>query len=155
MRAARPVKGWFGRPARALAWRQPSDPPIERTTTVRATYAIPLTLLLTLSGAPDALAEKLTGFAAWSKLVGNTVTGKVDGKEHVEYYMDNGTVKALEDSKLHTGKWVLEGANVCFTFQGSGKQCYVIEVTDDVATFSSKSHGAYRLNIVKGNAKKL
>ena len=58
--------------------------------------------------APAPAAQKLTGIAAWSKLVGNTATGKVDGKEHTEYYMDNGTVKALEDSKVSTGKWILE-----------------------------------------------
>jgi hypothetical protein len=122
-------------------------------------YAIPAALVLALSG--TALAQqpqagrKLTGFSAWSKLVGNTATGKIDGKEHSEYYLDNGTVKALEDSRLHTGKWVLEGTNVCFTFPGTGKECYTVEVMDDVVTFSSKSHGAYRLNILPGNARKL
>ncbi|MCK7579477.1 MAG: hypothetical protein MZV65_29700 [Chromatiales bacterium] len=83
------------------------------------------------------------------------MTGKIDGKEHSEYYMDNGTVKALEDSRIYTGKWVLEGPNACFTFPDSGKECYAVEVMDDVATFSSKSHGSYRLTILKGNAKKL
>ena len=64
-------------------------------------------------------------------------------------------MKALEDSRLYSGKWILEGANVCFIFPGTAKECYSVEVTDDVVTFASKSHGAYRLNILAGNAKKL
>ena len=122
-------------------------------------HAIPATLILAFCGTalaqqPQA-GQKLTGFSAWAKLVGNTVTGKIDGKEHSEYYMDNGTVKALEDSRLQTGKWVLEAPNVCFTFPGTGKECYSVEVMDDVVTFASKSHGSYRLTILPGNAKKL
>ena len=119
-------------------------------------YAIAATLALALAGAGAAQAQKLTGFAAWSKIVGNTVQGTVDGKELVEYYTGDGVAKHLEGgSKISTGKWVLEVANVCFTYPGGEKQCYVVEVNDDVATFTSKTHGGFRMTIVPGNPKKL
>jgi hypothetical protein len=119
-------------------------------------HVIPAMLALALGAVATAQAQKLTGFTAWSKIVGNTVQGTVDGKELVEHYTSDGVVKHLEGgSKISTGKWVLEGANVCFTYAGGDKACYVIEVTDDIATFTSKTHGAFRVTIVPGNPKKL
>src|SRR4051812_1177329 len=97
-------------------------------------------LALALGAGADAQAQKLTGFNAWSKVVGNTVQATVDGKKMEEYYDSAGVVKHLEGgSKISTGKWVLEGANVCFTYPGDEKACYVIEVDGDIATFSSKT----------------
>ena len=118
--------------------------------------AISAALALALAGAGAAQAQKLTGFAAWSKVVGNTVNAKVDGKDMVEHYTGDGVVKHMEGgSKVTTGKWVLEGANVCFTYPGDEKACYVIEVTDDIAMFTSKTHGGFRATIVPGNPNKL
>src|SRR4030095_13526471 len=34
--------------------------------------------------------EKLTGMAAWNVLVGNTVVGKLEGKEFADYYVADG-----------------------------------------------------------------
>lgn len=122
-------------------------------------YAIPATFILALASAAVAQTpapQKLTGFAAWSKIMGNTVSAKVDGKDLVEYYTNDGVAKHLEGgSKISTGKWVLEGANVCFTYPGEGKACYVVEVNEDIATFTSKTHGGFRATILPGNPNKL
>ena len=119
-------------------------------------YGITATLALALGGVGLAQGQKLTGFTAWSKVVGNSVEARVDGKDLVEHYTSEGVVKHLEGgSKVSTGKWVLEGANVCFTYPGDGKACYVIEVDGDIATFTSKTHGGFRATIVPGNPKKL
>jgi hypothetical protein len=118
--------------------------------------AIAATLALALGAAADASAQKLTGFNAWSKVVGNTVKATVDGKQMEEYYDSSGAVKHLAGgSKISTGKWVLEGANVCFTYPGDEKACYVVEVDGDIATFTSKTHGGFRATIVQGNPNKL
>lgn len=109
---------------------------------------------LALGGVANA--EKLTGFNAWSKIVGNTVKATVDGKQMEEHYTSDGTAKHLEGgSKISKGKWVLEGSNVCFTYPGDEKACYVIEVDGDIATFTSKTHGGFRATIVPGNPNKL
>lgn len=118
-----------------------------------ATTAI---VMLAFVGTPAAqqptAAQKMTGVAAWARLVGNTVTGKVGGADYTDYYLADGTVKSLEDSKLSTGKWTLEGLNVCFA---SPRRCYAIEVVGDVATFTPRTGDAYRVNILQGNAKNL
>lgn len=117
---------------------------------------IAATIALALGAIADAQAQKLTGFNAWSKVVGNTVKATVDGKQMEEHYTSDGTAKHLEGgSKVSTGKWVLEGANVCFAYPGEEKACYVIEVDGDIATFTSKTHGGFRATIVQGNPNKL
>lgn len=119
-------------------------------------FALAAMVAFALGTVADAEAQKLTGFNAWSKVVGNTVKATVDGKQLEEYYDSNGTAKHLEGgSKVSTGKWVLEGANVCFTYPGEGKACYVIEVDGDIAMFTSKTHGGFRATIVPGNPNKL
>jgi len=100
-------------------------------------------------------AAKTTGLAAWTQLVGNTVSGKIDGKDYSEFYMADGTVKTMEDSVLTSGKWTLEGDKVCFKYPKDDKECFNLEVVGDDATFTDKSGTGIRLKILKGNPKNL
>lgn len=100
-------------------------------------------------------AAKVTGMAAWSQLVGNTVAGKIDGKDYAEFYLPDGTVKTMEDSTLATGKWSLEGDKVCFVYPKEDKECYAVELAGDDVTFSDKSGSGVRLKLLKGNPKNL
>ena len=97
----------------------------------------------------------LTGLQAWVALVGNTVSGKVDGKDYVDYYMTDGTVKTMEGSQLSTGKWSLEGQQVCFKYPREQRDCYTMEVVGKVVTFKSKDGTGLRFDILEGNAKNL
>ncbi|MBV9835072.1 MAG: hypothetical protein JO055_11735 [Alphaproteobacteria bacterium] len=97
----------------------------------------------------------LTGLQAWVALVGNTVSGKVDGKDYVDYYMADGTVKTMEGSQLSTGKWSLEGPQVCFKYPREQRDCYTMEVVGKVVTFKSKDGTGLRFDILDGNAKNL
>jgi len=101
--------------------------------------------------------QKLTGLAAWSALVGNTITGKdYDGAPLSEYYASNGVVKQLDDDETATGKWIVRGENVCFIFPGEKEEsCYKVEVAGDVATFIDEDGDGKRYTILKGNAKNL
>jgi hypothetical protein len=100
-------------------------------------------------------AAPLTGLQAWVALVGNTVSGKVDGKDYVDYYMADGTVKTMEGSQLSTGKWSLEGPQVCFKYPREQRDCYTMEVVGKVVTFKSKDGTGLRFDILEGNAKNL
>ena len=100
-------------------------------------------------------AGKLTGLAAWTALVGNSVSGKVDGEDYTDYYMDNGTVKTLHGSKLSSGKWSFDGGKACFLYPKEDPDCYTVEVDGDVANFTDKSGTGTRFKVEKGNPKKL
>ena len=100
-------------------------------------------------------AAKVTGMAAWSQLVGNTVAGKIDGKDYAEFYLADGTVKTMEDSVLTTGKWSLEGGQVCFVYPKEDRACFAVEVAGDDVTFTDKSGTGIRLKILKGNPRNL
>jgi hypothetical protein len=100
-------------------------------------------------------ATKLTGMAAWSALLGNTVVGKLEGKDFADYYLADGTVKSIVEDKAVAGKWSLEGDKICFTYPDEPKDCYIMEVVGDSATFTDKSGLAVKVQILKGNAKNL
>lgn len=121
-----------------------------RSVLAAATFAASLTV----AHAQTAPAP-LTGLAAWAVLVGNTVAGTFDGKENADYYMADGTVKRMEGSALSTGKWSLEGPQVCFRFQREQQGCYTIEVVGKVATFRGRTGAGFRFDILDGNPKNL
>jgi hypothetical protein len=112
--------------------------------------------------APDAQASsadagKLTGLAAWSALVGNTITGKdSEGSALSEFYAADGSVKQLDDDEVATGKWAVRGDKACFIFAGEKEEtCYTVEVAGNVATFFDEDGDGKRYKILKGNAKNL
>jgi hypothetical protein len=105
--------------------------------------------------APSSPAGKVTGMAAWSQLVGNTVAGKIGGKDYAEFYQPDGTVRTMEDNELTTGKWSVEGDQVCFVYPKEGRSCFAVEVAGDDVTFTEKSGAGIRLKILKGNPKNL
>ena len=48
----------------------------------------------------QAAPQKLLGIAAWSQLVGNSITGQEDGKTLVEYYAPDGTAKSMLGNEI-------------------------------------------------------
>jgi hypothetical protein len=66
------------------------------------------------AAAAPAAAAKLVGIAAWSQVVGNSITGKEDGKTLTEYYSADGTTKSMTGNEISSGQWVLVGETICF-----------------------------------------
>ncbi|MCW5747587.1 MAG: hypothetical protein KIT36_15480 [Alphaproteobacteria bacterium] len=132
---------------------QPGAPPSQPVSPAQpATPAQPGAPVPQAAPAPQ---TKQTGMAAWSMLVGNTVTGRLDGREFADYYQADGTVKSMLDSQIVTGRWILDGDKVCFTYPDEPQECYGLEVSGDTATFTDKSGTGIRGQILKGNAKNL
>ena len=129
-----PAKNFFGRRAAAPVAQAPQSPP----------------------PAPQA-PTKLTGLAAWSALVGNTVAGKdSDGDDLYEFYKPDGTLKQLNDETVTSGKWALKGQKVCIVYSGEDDEtCYQVEVFGDAATFTDDDGDGQRYKILKGNPKGL
>lgn len=105
---------------------------------------------------PAASASKtLTAGEAWLTVVGNTLTGKVDGEILHEYYRKDGTLTLMEGSELTKGKWTLEGEKVCFKYPDEDKDCQTISRTGDEVTLTNAKGKGMRLNVLPGNPKNL
>jgi hypothetical protein len=101
-------------------------------------------------------APKLLGVAAWKELVGNSITGKEEGKTLVEYYAPDGTAKSMLDNEISTGKWALVGETICFQYADEKEmECYRLEVAGNTATFTDQNGTGTRYEILKGNPKGL
>ncbi|HKM55196.1 MAG TPA: hypothetical protein VJY33_17435 [Isosphaeraceae bacterium] len=101
-------------------------------------------------------APKLLGVAAWKELVGNSITGKKEGKTLVEYYAPDGTAKSMLDNEISTGKWALVGETICFQYADEKEmECYRLEVAGNTATFTDQKGTGTRYEILKGNPKGL
>lgn len=99
--------------------------------------------------------KPMTGAEAWLTLIGNTVTGKVDGEVIFEYYRKDGTLALLEGSEITKGKWSLEGERVCFKYPDEDKDCQTITRTGDEVTFKRKDKSGFKLKVLQGNPKNL
>jgi pyruvate/2-oxoglutarate dehydrogenase complex dihydrolipoamide acyltransferase (E2) component len=108
--------------------------------------------------APAAVAPaapaRLVGLAAWSALVGNSISGMDDGKPLVEHYAADGTAKSMHGNEISKGQWALVGETVCFKYDGD-TDCYRIEVVDSTVTFTDAKGAGLRYDILKGNPKNL
>jgi hypothetical protein len=105
---------------------------------------------------PAASASKtLTAGEAWLSIVGNTLTGKVDGEVVYEYYRKDGTLTLMEGSELTKGKWTLEGEKVCLKYPDEDKECHLVSRTGDEVTLIDAKGNGLRLKLLPGNPKNL
>ncbi len=106
--------------------------------------------------APAAAPTKMTGIAAWGKVVGNSVTGTEDGKVVVEFYAPDGTAKSMTGNEISSGKWALVGETVCFQYTDDPKmECYKLEVSGNTVTYTDEKGTGLRYEILAGNPKGL
>lgn len=96
-----------------------------------------------------------TGGEAWMSVVGNTLTGKIDGEVFFEHYRKDGSTVLLQDADVTKGKWTLEGEKVCFKYPDEDKDCYTISRTGDQVTMVNTSGRGLRMTLLPGNPKNL
>jgi hypothetical protein len=100
--------------------------------------------------------QRLVGVAAWSQLVGNSITGKEDGETLVEYYAPDGTAKSMLGNEISSGKWALVGETICFQYTDQKEmECYKLEVMGNTVTLTDQKGTGSRYEILKGNPKGL
>lgn len=102
-----------------------------------------------------AFSKTLTAGEAWLTVVGNSLTGKIDGDEVFEYYRKDGTLTSMEGSELTNGTWTLEGEKVCFKYPDEEKDCYDVSRTGDEVTLTGGNGKGLRLTVLPGNPKNL
>ena len=100
-------------------------------------------------------AKTMTGGEAWLSIVGNTLTGKIDGDIFFEFYRKDGTLTLMEGSDLTKGKWTIEGEKVCFKYPDEDKDCFTVSRTGEVVTLGGGKGKGLRLTLLPGNPKDL
>ena len=100
-------------------------------------------------------AKTLTGGEAWLSIVGNTLTGKIDGDVFFEFYRKDGTLNLMEGSDLTKGKWTIEGEKVCFKYPDEDKDCFTVTRTGQTVTLGGGKGKGLRLTLLPGNPKDL
>ena len=99
--------------------------------------------------------KRLTGKAAWDTVVGNTLTGRVDGKTYHDLYRKDGKLVSLLDDEVTTGKWFLEGDKACTKYPDDDKECYSVVATGRTVTMTDAKGKGFRATLLRGNPKDL
>ncbi|MDI1284527.1 MAG: hypothetical protein PSV46_09030 [Reyranella sp.] len=100
-------------------------------------------------------AKPMTGGEAWLSIVGNTLTGKIDGEVFFEFYRKDGTLTLMNGSDLTKGKWTIEGEKVCFKYPDDDKECFTVSRKGDEITLGGDKGKGLRLTLLPGNPKDL
>jgi hypothetical protein len=104
---------------------------------------------------PAAAGDVKTGGEAWLSIVGNTLTGKIDGEVFFEFYRKDGTLSLMEGSEITKGKWTIEGEKVCFKYPDEDKDCFTVSRNGEVVTLGGGKGKGLRLTLLPGNPKDL
>ena len=97
----------------------------------------------------------LNGAEAWLSVVGNTLTGTIDGELMFEHYRKDGSLTLLQGSDVTTGRWTVEGEKVCFKYPDEDKECYSIQRSGEDVTLVGSAGKGFRLTVLAGNPKNL
>jgi hypothetical protein len=100
-------------------------------------------------------AKTMTGGEAWLSIVGNTLTGKIDGDVFFEFYRKDGTLTLMEGSDLTKGKWTIEGEKVCFKYPDEDKDCFTVSRVGETVTLGGGKGKGLRLTLLPCNPKDL
>lgn len=107
------------------------------------------------AAAPAASSEKIAGMAAVQTFIGKTLIGESDGKQTFEHFLADGTVKLLEGGQISTGKWTIEGTDLCYKYPDEDKYCVRVEMVGDQVSMFEKDGTGWRYQLVVGNPKNL
>ncbi len=107
--------------------------------------------------APASDNAPLAGKAAWTALLGNTITGRnSDGQTLFEYYRTDGSVQHLDDDGVMNGTWTLQGDRICIKLADDDDEtCYEIALEGHVASFTGDDGKPWHYDVLQGNPKGL
>jgi hypothetical protein len=100
--------------------------------------------------------SKLIGRAAIDKLIGNTMSGTAQGSPYFAFYDKDGTVRMQIGGDLQSGKWTIDGDDLCEEFpDDEDETCYHLELEGNSGVMTDEDGTAYKIEIIPGNPKKL
>lgn len=106
--------------------------------------------------APPGVAAPVSGAAAWARLVGNTIVGRVAGDSFAEYFDPGGTVRYVDKDGASAGTWTVKADRVCFEFpEEDERSCDAFEVVGTSGTSTDEDGTAVHFEMQPGNSKGL
>jgi hypothetical protein len=90
--------------------------------------------------APDAAPARLTGEAAWAKMVGNSINGVYEGSAMIDAYLPDNTVKTKSRGETSVGRWGMVDGRACFQYAPEPQAtCYEVALEGDQVTYTDES----------------
>lgn len=106
-------------------------------------------------GKQAARPPRLTGAEAWNGVVGNTLTGRLDGKSYHLLIRKDGTASRLRDGEIEPGTWRIEGDKVCLAVGDGSRACYAVVSSGRAVTLTDASGKGFRATLLTGNPRDL
>ncbi len=99
-------------------------------------------------------AARLVGAAAFALMVGNSIAGTTPDGPYTQFFQADGTVRHSDRDGVQSGRWRLDGPQVCLAFPDDDEDCRRIEVDPDGGhgAFVDSDGAIYRFDILPGNA---
>ncbi|SEE15455.1 hypothetical protein SAMN05444161_4991 [Rhizobiales bacterium GAS191] len=99
---------------------------------------------------------KITGKAAIEALIGNTMTGSADGTPYLAFYAKDGTVTMKRGGEVSSGKWSINGDDLCEEYpDDEDESCYKLELDGTAGVMTDEDGTPYKIEILPGNPEKL
>jgi hypothetical protein len=98
---------------------------------------------------------RLTGEEAWNGVIGNTLTGRLDGKTYHLLIRKDGTASRLHDGEIEPGKWKAEDDKVCLKIGDDDRACYSVVTSGRTVTLTDSGGRGFRATLLTGNPRDL
>lgn len=124
--------------------------------TAPAGSSVPAVPEATTPPASPSTPESVSGAAAWERLKGNTITGKIGGQPFSEFFDPAGGVRYVDKDGMSTGTWTVQSAKICFDFpDDDDRSCSTFTVKGSVGSSVDDDGEVMHFTIEPGNSKGL
>lgn len=114
-----------------------------RTLTIFVGSFLMLSAFAVIAHAEPASGDKIRG-----SVIGNTVQGTMDASgAYSEFYQEDGVIVGPD----YTGQWTIEGDEMCFQYDESPADCWMVEIDGDEVSWIKDGSVQGRGTILTGN----
>lgn len=101
-------------------------------------------------------AAALSGAEAWSRIVGNTVSGRTPDGPYLELFNPDGSFTIVDGDGKAGGHWALREGRLCTQAESEDEEeCRDVSVTGPAGAFTDAAGSRYPFEILAGNPKGL
>lgn len=93
----------------------------------------------------------LTGEAAWTKMVGNSINGMYDGSALIDAYLPDNVVKTRSRGETKIGRWGFVEGRACFQYEPEPQaSCYEVALDGDQVTYTDETGEVLHFTLSQG-----